>query len=205
MTATINSPLILPFSPSRRLLKSMRDIQAAAIELFECLGYEAVTVEAVAAAAEVSAPTVYRQFGSKERLVLWDEYDPMVFAAIRDRLRTELPFEAVRGSLIEILDDIYADDSGRIRRRMKLMLNTPALIAANAAGSAATRDELARLMLEAHPDLDRLGARLLGGVIMAALEVSVLHWFEHDEVSLAVVFDVVFARLNELVAKAGGM
>lgn len=58
-------------SPARKAgaEATRRAILAAAREVFTSTGYSASTIEAVAAAAEVSVPTVYAVFGSKPALL----------------------------------------------------------------------------------------------------------------------------------------
>ncbi|GAA3090614.1 MULTISPECIES: TetR/AcrR family transcriptional regulator [Nonomuraea] len=59
-------------------LKAMRAIQERALDLFDERGFAAVTIEEVAAAAEVSPSSVYRIFGTKEGIVVTDiEFDAM--------------------------------------------------------------------------------------------------------------------------------
>jgi len=53
----------------------MRHIQNVALEMFDERGFANVTVEDVAAAAEVSPSSVYRYFHTKYGLILHDEYD----------------------------------------------------------------------------------------------------------------------------------
>jgi len=55
----------------------MRTIQDRALDLFDERGFSAVTIEQVAAAAGVSPSSVYRYFGTKEGLVVFDEFDLM--------------------------------------------------------------------------------------------------------------------------------
>jgi AcrR family transcriptional regulator len=62
----------------RRRLKAMRDIQECALDLFDERGFGAVTIEEIAAAAEVSPSSVYRYFGTKEGIVVTDiDFDSM--------------------------------------------------------------------------------------------------------------------------------
>ena len=53
----------------------MRTIQEQALDLFDARGFDAVTIEEIAAAAEVSPSSVYRYFGTKEGLIVADEFD----------------------------------------------------------------------------------------------------------------------------------
>ena len=186
----------------RKKLAGMRQIQSAALDLFEARGFDAVTVEEIAAVAGVSAPTVYRQFGTKEQLVLWDEYDPSLFAAIRDRLAVEPPMAAVRHGLVGTLDKIYAEDAGRILRRSRLIGTDPGLKAASAAGTAKMREQLG-------PYADGLAVyrqlvqrlEILAAVLIAIFHASAEEWLRTGgKFSLRSIFDEVFERLPQLTA-----
>ena len=56
-------------------VNAMRTIQEKALDLFDERGFDAVTIEEIAAAAEVSPSSVYRYFGTKEGLIVADEFD----------------------------------------------------------------------------------------------------------------------------------
>jgi len=60
----------------------MRTIQERALDLFDERGFGAVTIEEIAAAAEVSPSSVYRYFGTKEALIVADEFDSMSSEAL---------------------------------------------------------------------------------------------------------------------------
>src|SRR5688572_21914373 len=92
---------------ARRRSQTMRRVQEAALDLFERRGFDEVRIEEIAAASEVSSATIYRHFGTKERIVLWDEYDPMLEAAIAERLPGAAPLPAVREALVASLDRVY--------------------------------------------------------------------------------------------------
>jgi len=185
----------------RKKLAGMRHIQSAALDLFEARGFDAVTVEEVAAAAGVSAPTVYRQFGTKEQLVLWDEYDPALFAAIRDRLAVEPPMAAVRHGLVGTLDEIYAEDAGRILRRSRLIGTDPGLKAASAAGVAKMREQLVPLLMDSPFIGGAFNAEILAALLIAIFEASAEEWLRTEgKFSLRSIFDEVFERLPQLTA-----
>ncbi|WP_327140821.1 TetR/AcrR family transcriptional regulator [Nocardia sp. NBC_01327] len=67
----------------RRKVEAMSRIQRVALDLFDEHGYRDVTVERVAAAAGVSPSSIYRYFGTKEMLVLYDEADPQILEVLR--------------------------------------------------------------------------------------------------------------------------
>lgn len=57
--------------------KAMLTIQESALDLFDERGFDAVTIEEIAAAAEVSPSSVYRFFGTKEGILVADAFDYM--------------------------------------------------------------------------------------------------------------------------------
>jgi AcrR family transcriptional regulator len=77
----------------------MRTIQERALDLFDERGFEAVTIEEIAAAAEVSPSSVYRYFGTKEGLIVADEFDSMSQEEIGDILDANDPV----GSLLQVV------------------------------------------------------------------------------------------------------
>jgi AcrR family transcriptional regulator len=58
----------------RKRLAVMRTIQEKALDKFDERGFDAVTIEEIAAAVEVSPSTVYRYFGTKEGLIVSDDF-----------------------------------------------------------------------------------------------------------------------------------
>lgn len=182
---------------ARRRIEAMRRVQDAALELFEEKGYGPVAVEAIAARAGVGPATVYRNFGTKERIVLWDEYDPMLFEAIRAELRTRPPAAATLRALEGALGRVYTADRGRILRRARLILAEPALQAASAADRDALRRGLAELFLAARSTRGRLQAEVTAGAIAAALEAAIAEWVRRSgRVPLGRVLRQAFSALE---------
>jgi AcrR family transcriptional regulator len=187
----------------RKVLNSMRHIQDTALDLFEARGFAAVTVEEVAAAADVSPPTIYRHFGSKERLVQWDEYDPMMLAAIGGRMAEMPPLPAIRAGLLAALDRLDADESGRIMRRARLVRKHPELQAASAVEIDGMRRDLAALMLTS-PDVGGpFEAAILASTAIAIFRATVDEWLRiGGSCSLRSIFDEAFERLSGLTSSA---
>jgi AcrR family transcriptional regulator len=80
-------------------INAMRTIQEQALDLFDARGFEAVTIEEIAAAAEVSPSSVYRYFGTKEGLVVADEFDSWSQEAVEGILDVNDPV----GSLLMVV------------------------------------------------------------------------------------------------------
>ena len=175
MRATVTTQVTLDRRHQRRL-RGMRRIQNAALDLFEARGFDRVTIEQVALAAEVSAPTVYRSFGNKEQLVLWDDYDPMLLQQIGQRLPARSLRKAVLESLIACLNEIYGTERIRILRRSRLILAQPSLRAASSAQLADLKRALADLFLIRRACQTKLEAEVTAGGVVAVLDSGVHHW-----------------------------
>ena len=67
----------------RKKQKTRWAIQEHALRLFAEQGYEATTVDQIAAAAEISPSTFFRYFPTKEDLVIEDEYDALLVEGLR--------------------------------------------------------------------------------------------------------------------------
>jgi AcrR family transcriptional regulator len=126
-------------------------LQEQALRLFVEHGYEATTVEQIAAAAGVSHMTFFRYFPTKEDAVLSDSYDPLLVAAIQSRPRTEDPVTRVHTAVREGLGAIYAVDRDALWVRVRLSLRTPALRARLWENQFATRDLLAGALEDGEP------------------------------------------------------
>lgn len=166
---------------AKRRVEAMRRVQAVALDLVEARGYDGVTVEDIAAAAEVGPATVYRNFGSKEGIFLWDDYDPLLFDALAARLGADRPLsEAVLAALIEALGQVYQGDQERILRRARLIFKVPALRAAAAGQGVELRQGLAALLTATGVAKGAIEADALAGAIGAAMQVAVEHWVQAE-------------------------
>jgi AcrR family transcriptional regulator len=170
-------------------------LQEQALRLFTERGYEATTVEQIAAAAGVSHMTFFRYFPTKEDAVLSDSYDPMLVAAIRNRPRTEHPVIRIHAAVREGMAAIYATDREALWVRVRLVLRTPALRARVWENQVATRDLLAGALEDGVPSF---ATRILASVCLATLTTALEEWVATDGTAeLPDLIDDAFQALTE--------
>jgi AcrR family transcriptional regulator len=108
----------------RKKIKTKEAIQREALRLFQEQGYEDTTIEQIAAAAEISPSTFFNYFPTKEDLVLFDRYDPMLESFI-----LALPHDEPLSRTIEQALTMFAkaaeSDKPRILTRARLGLEVP--------------------------------------------------------------------------------
>ncbi|GAS91768.1 TetR/AcrR family transcriptional regulator [Mycolicibacterium brisbanense] len=100
---------------------------SAAFELFEERGYEAASVDDIAARAQVGRTTAFRQFGSKEALIFPDH--EALLRRADERLST-VPAEALPAEVIAVATSVfehYLAEGDRARTRYRLTRSVPAL------------------------------------------------------------------------------
>ncbi|WP_194293233.1 acyl-CoA-like ligand-binding transcription factor [Actinomadura macrotermitis] len=120
-------PLDLLPLRERKKLRTRRAIQDHALRLFSEQGYDATTVEQIAAAAEISPSTFFRYFPTKEDTVVDDEYDPVMLKVFREQPPELPPVEALRRTLATVFALMYERDFDTVVQRTRLMMEVPAL------------------------------------------------------------------------------
>lgn len=163
----------------RKRLSTMRHVQATAIEMFEVDGFDATTVEAVAAAADVSPSTIYRHFGTKEAIVIWDERDRIVDHELGSRLGRQRPVGAFRDAAVVAL--ARRDDLDRFARRLRLMFSEPSIWATAVTQDLRDRSELADAFAMVNGRAEpRLADEVLAGTCLVALDAALERWQQVD-------------------------
>lgn len=166
----------------RKKLKTRAAIREATYRLVAEQGYEATTVEQIAAAAEVSPSTVFRYFPTKEDIVLTDEFDPVMEAAIRARPAGEPPLESLRAVLKQAVETILAEQPDEMRRRGKVMLEIPAVRARMTETMAETSLLLSRAVADrTGRETGDLEVRIFTASVMAVLREVTIYWAEHGQ------------------------
>jgi len=111
----------------RKKMKTRAAIQRHALRLFREQGYAATTVEQIAEAAEVSPSTFFRYFKSKEDVVLQDDFDQMLVAAVRAQPAGLRPSQALRGAMRAVFAALPPDAWALARQRSELVASVPEL------------------------------------------------------------------------------
>lgn len=172
------APMPRPGLRARKKAATMRHIQDEALRLFQEHGFDAVSIEQIAEAALVSPSTVYRYFGTKEGLVLHDEYD--------DRIRNQLGHHLVQGvsladAVTRVLDDVWADyfvDAAEtVMLRARLCFEVPSVQGAMSLVINQEVDAIARVAAASGRWTFRTARVLASGVIWAIMCV-LRNWYD---------------------------
>ena len=163
-----------------RELKKTRTRQAvrlAAMRLFRDQGYEATTVEQIAACAEISTATFYRYYRDKEDVVINDgdraDFVEEVLAGSPGR---ESVFDTIR-ALFEWTAAELESDRDAVLVRLRLVSEVPALQARRWASRQALADVLASMLApRAGTSADDHGLRLAIAIALAAESETLFYW-----------------------------
>lgn len=110
----------------RKKLKTKEAIQREAMRLFQAQGYEQTTIEQIAAAAEISQSTFFNYFPTKEDVVLYDRYDPMLVSLI-EGARPDEPLSQTITRSMDGLGRAVQADREIVLARAKLGMLAPSL------------------------------------------------------------------------------
>jgi AcrR family transcriptional regulator len=195
-----------PSLRERKKAQTRRAIQAHALRLFSAKGFEATTVQEIAAAAGVSHMTFFRYFPTKEDVILTDDYDRLIVEQLAARPADEPTVDKIRGALKAGLERVYAADRETLLARTRLILRTPALRARLWEQQAATERLIARA-LAADPcqARDDLRLRVVVAACLAAVTTAVLFWAENDGADeLPALIDRALSALRQELSGTGG-
>ncbi|GAA2545457.1 mycofactocin system transcriptional regulator [Pseudonocardia hydrocarbonoxydans] len=182
----------------RRPVTSRVEIEHIALDMFTRRGFDTTTVDDIAAAAGIGRRTVFRYYASKNDIP-WGAFDEQL-----DRMRAtfaalppDLPvMDGVRAAVLDF-NEVPAEEQHWHRRRLRLILDTPALQAHSTLRYAAWRrvvaDYVAARLGTSSDDLvpQAVGHASLG-VALAAYE----RWLDHGDGELRDLLDAVFRALG---------
>ncbi|MFJ5884408.1 TetR family transcriptional regulator [Kitasatospora cineracea] len=184
---------------ARKKAATRKAIQEQAIRLFLEKGFDATTVEEIAAAAGVSHMTFFRHFGTKEEVAAGDDYDPMIGELVASRPAAEPVVEKIRQAFGGGLAQVYAADREALLARYRLILETPALRARLWENQNQTQRHVVEALTKAvggPPDDLRL--EVVVGACLTAAATAIRVWAENPgDTELPELIDRAFAVLRE--------
>ncbi|GAA1656483.1 TetR family transcriptional regulator [Actinoplanes couchii] len=139
-------------------------ISGIAITLFLERGFDRVSVADIAAAAEISKPTLFRYFRSKEELLLHriDDHQGEAARVVRERAGGQSPVQALEAHFLDGLarrDPVTGlNDVPEVLAFHNLIFTTPSLAAGVAAYVARDEEALAAVIDGPRPLTGRLAA-----------------------------------------------
>ncbi|MFF0432682.1 TetR family transcriptional regulator [Streptomyces sp. NPDC004327] len=207
--------------------RTRQTLSDTAVELFLARGFDAVSVAEIAAAAEVSKPTLFRYFPAKEDLALYrfaDHEDEPARVVAAARAAGVPPLDALRDHVLaglERRDPVTGlNDDPRVLAFLRLLYGTPALVARMSAYQGRSEEALAAALGGTGDggrgdegsrgggsgNLGNEGSRgsgdSLGARLAAAQIVAVLRVLAHENVRRVEAGEPVEAVLPDAVAAA---
>ncbi|GAA1589836.1 MULTISPECIES: TetR/AcrR family transcriptional regulator [Kribbella] len=169
----------------RQRADTRQRIQRQALRLFTDRGYDATTVNDVADAAGVSAMTVYRNFPTKEDLVLYDDFDQQIAELPADGSLTD----RIGRTVLTILDRSAND---LLLARLQLMISTPALQARHLDSQFRLQEAFVGAI---DPTLE-YAARAAASAVLGVTHTALLRWAAgNGEADLADLFREAFTSV----------
>lgn len=159
----------------------MAAIQRVAFRLFVEQGYDATTVEQIAASADVSPATFFRYFRSKADLISTDEFDPLLSERLAARPADEDTITAVLETMRGLLPMMEPDDRDALVERTRLLGSSSQLQAQLWQALQANTDTLAvALAARTGQDPSTLEVRAAAAAVVAALLEVLRVWAAGD-------------------------
>jgi TetR/AcrR family transcriptional regulator, regulator of mycofactocin system len=181
----------------RRRVTSRADLEHVAFDLFDRQGFERTTVDDIARAAGIGRRTFFRYFPSKND-VPWGSFDTEL-ERMTLRLKALPPrmplMEAIRAAIVDF-NTFAPEQIPWHRRRMRLILRTPALQAHSTLRYAAWRqviDEFVGERIGQCPDA--LAPRTIGYVALGVAVAAYEQWLEADDADLSDLMDSAMRQL----------
>lgn len=177
-----------------------RRIEDVAIDLFVRQGYDATTIEQIAAAADIAPRTFFSYFATKDDLVLADYTDRLdrIIAELERRPDHEPAWDALSASFAAVASD-YTTEVDRLSSRFTIMSTAPSVYARSLQLQAGWEQTLSEhLTARLAAPADDPTPRLLAAAALAVMRASLQHWLTGDRsVPLPTLVERAFDRLGD--------
>ena len=164
----------------RKKQKTRESIQREAMRLIELQGYDQTTVEQIAAAVEISPSTFFNYFPTKEDVVLYDAYDPVLASLLVDKPADE-PLSISFRRVLEEMGGIFERDRDIILARGRLWFQVPALRARMWEEMEKVQVLMSGLIAQrSGRDVDDFETRVAVAVMVTAAMEAMREWLRRD-------------------------
>ncbi len=183
--------------PGRRRATSRAELEQAAFTLFTERGFDATTVDEIAAAAGIGRRTFFRYFPSKNDIP-WGAFEDEL-ERMRVRLKActpEVPLmDAIRVALIDF-NRVAPAQVPLHRRRMQLILRVPTLLAHSTLRFTAWREVVAEFVAErTGRRRDDLAPQTIAHAVLGVAIAAYEHWLDDADADLGALLDDAMRQL----------
>lgn len=195
-----------PNNPSRmgrQRSTTVAELSHIGLTLFIERGFDATTIDDIAAAAGIGRRTFFRYFESKNDLP-WGEFEELL-TTMRTYLASVPPDVPLLDALHDAVIEFNAFPDAEIeyhKQRMTLLLNVPSLVAHSTLRYAAWRQVIAEYAAgRLGVDPDELEPQALAWTLLALSLSAYEQWLRHDGADLGRLIDdafVVFERTRPI-------
>ncbi len=193
----VRAPAPKPGLRDRKKARTRAAIREHAMRLFREQGYDQTTIEQIAEAAEVAQSTVFRYFPTKEDLVMLDDYDAPILAALRCAPAELSPVAAMRFAYRSVFDRMTPEEKDSERERTLLVMSVPDL-RGRALNEFVRSLEEVKDVVAARTGLDRNDERIrnLAGAVIGVGVAAMLARANDPDVDLYEELDKALAHLE---------
>ena len=187
-----------PGHPGRKRVTSRAELEQAAFALFAANGFDATTVDEIAAAAGIGRRTFFRYFPSKND-VPWGAFE-LELERMRVRLKAcppEVPLmDAIRLALVDF-NRVSPAEVPLHRRRMELILRVPTLLAHSTLRFTAWRQVVAEFVAErtgGRPD--ELAPQVIAHAVLGVAVAAYEQWLDDPAADIGTLLDDGMRQLD---------
>ncbi len=182
----------------RKKARTRATIRQEALRLFREQGYQATTVEQIAAAAEVSPSTFFRYFPTKEDVVLQDDMEPMLVEALEQQPRELGMVAAIQASMRAVSASLSEEQWDLLRQTAELGMTIPEVRARAMDDFSRTISMMAGAMAKRTGlSPDDLRVRTASGAIFGAIMAATAPW---DTYKAEQINADLFQRVDDALA-----
>jgi mycofactocin system transcriptional regulator len=190
-----------PTPDRRRSTSSYAAIEQAAFRLFSERGFDGTTLDAIAAEVGVARRTLFRFYFSKNDIP-WGQFDRTLghFRDLLEATPVDLPLSWAIHRAVVGFNDFPDDAEPPHRERMRLILQTPALLAHSVLKYAEWRGVIAAYVAGRQGIRpDDLVPQLVAHVALALALTAYQQWLERSDVTLTQLLAASMAALRQHV------